>query len=74
MASMAMDLDKKEYNKSSYEEYILGSAEVVGLMCLKVFLNGDNEKYEEEKPKENLSISKSMYSPKLSETSRELSS
>lgn len=50
MASMAMDLDKKEYNKSSYEEYILGSAEVVGLMCLKVFLNGDNEKYEELKP------------------------
>ena len=50
MESMAMDLDKKEYNKSSYEEYILGSAEVVGLMCLKVFLNGDNEKYEELKP------------------------
>ncbi len=50
MASMAMDLDKKEYNKSSYEEYILGSAEVVGLMCLKVFLNGDSEKYEELKP------------------------
>jgi phytoene/squalene synthetase len=50
MASMAMDLDKKEYNKSSYEEYILGSAEVVGLMCLKVFLDGDNEKYEELKP------------------------
>ena len=41
---------KKEYNKSSYEEYILGSAEVVGLMCLKVFLDGDNEKYEELKP------------------------
>lgn len=50
MESMAMDLDKKNYNKNSYEDYILGSAEVVGLMCLKVFLNGDKEKYAELKP------------------------
>jgi phytoene synthase len=44
--SMEMDLDKKNYDQSKYEEYILGSAEVVGLMCLKVFLRGDEEKYE----------------------------
>ena len=50
MASMAMDLNKKDYTQSSYEDYILGSAEVVGLMCLKVFLNGNNDKYEELKP------------------------
>jgi 15-cis-phytoene synthase len=43
--SMEMDLDKKEYDSSKYEQYILGSAEVVGLMCLKVFLRGDNEMY-----------------------------
>lgn len=50
MKSMAMDLDKKNYTKNSYDDYILGSAEVVGLMCLKVFLNGDNDRYEELKP------------------------
>lgn len=50
MASMAMDLNKKDYTESSYEDYILGSAEVVGLMCLKVFLNGDEKKYAELKP------------------------
>ena len=33
--------------KVTYDEYILGSAEVVGLMCLQVFLEGDKEKYEE---------------------------
>lgn len=50
MDSMAMDLNKKDYNESSYEDYILGSAEVVGLMCLKVFLNGDEKEYNELKP------------------------
>jgi phytoene synthase len=39
--SMEADLYKKEYNKQSYTEYIYGSAEVVGLMCLKVFCDGD---------------------------------
>ncbi len=39
--SMEADLHKKEYNKQSYNEYIYGSAEVVGLMCLKVFCDGD---------------------------------
>ena len=43
--SMAMDLNKKEYDKELYDKYILGSAEVVGLMCLKVFTNGNRELY-----------------------------
>lgn len=48
MHSMRMDLTKKEYNSyAEYEEYIFGSADVVGLMCLKVFVKGDEEKYEE---------------------------
>jgi phytoene synthase len=48
--SMEMDLDKNAYDKSGYEQYILGSAEVVGLMCLKVFVEGDNQEYERLKP------------------------
>jgi phytoene/squalene synthetase len=48
--SMEMDLEKQFYVKENYEKYILGSAEVVGLMCLKVFLNGNQEKYDELKP------------------------
>lgn len=44
--SMEMDLDKKAYDQSKYEQYILGSAEVVGLMCLKVFVRGDEASYE----------------------------
>ena len=50
LRSMEMDLDKKNYNQIKYEEYILGSAEVVGLMCLHVFVNGDKDKYEMLKP------------------------
>lgn len=45
--SMEMDLHKKNYTAKSYNEYIYGSAEVVGLMCLKVFVKGDNEKYQD---------------------------
>ncbi|HAW52716.1 MAG TPA: phytoene synthase, partial [Flavobacteriales bacterium] len=46
LASMRMDLNKKEYKtKEEYNEYIYGSADVVGLMCLKVFVNGDQEKF-----------------------------
>jgi phytoene synthase len=48
LRSMKMDLTKSKY--STYEEYkayIYGSADVVGLMCLKVYVNGDQEKYEE---------------------------
>lgn len=48
--SMEMDLNPVEYDQEKYEEYILGSAEVVGLMCLKVFVYGDEERYQELKP------------------------
>jgi phytoene synthase len=48
--SMEMDLHKSIYDKSDLNKYIYGSAEVVGLMCLKVFLNGDDNKYQELKP------------------------
>lgn len=44
-SSMAMDLDKKCYDRAGYEEYIYGSAEVVGLMCLYVFCEGNQEQY-----------------------------
>lgn len=48
MKSMRMDLRKKKYETfDEYREYIYGSADVVGLMCLCVFVNGDKEKYEE---------------------------
>ncbi len=47
MKSMKLDLSKKEYSTDDeYKEYIYGSADVVGLMCLKVFVNGNNEQYE----------------------------
>lgn len=46
LKSMEMDLDFKTYNDSRYHEYIYGSAEVVGLMCLKVFCEGDQKQYE----------------------------
>lgn len=44
--SMEMDLQKRDYTQEEYERYILGSAEVVGLMCLKVFVEGNAEQYE----------------------------
>ena len=44
--SMRMDINKKQFNNDEYKEYIYGSAEVVGLMCLKVFCN-DEQKYKE---------------------------
>ncbi len=51
MHSMKMDLGEiKDLNDEKYNEYIYGSAEVVGLMCLKVFVNGDLEEYEKLKP------------------------
>lgn len=47
LKSMKMDLIKSDYhNKEEYDEYIYGSADVVGLMCLKVFVKGDQTKYE----------------------------
>lgn len=49
--SMKMDLgDIKDLNDEKYNEYIYGSAEVVGLMCLKVFVDGDIAEYEKLKP------------------------
>jgi phytoene/squalene synthetase len=52
LKSMKTDLEKKVYtSKSELNDYIYGSAEIVGLMCLKVFTNGDKKLYEElEKP------------------------
>lgn len=50
LKSMEMDLQKIDYNSDLYKEYILGSAEVVGLMCLQIFVNGDREQYENLKP------------------------
>ena len=47
LKSMRLDLEKKDYKtRDEYKEYIYGSADVVGLMCLKVFVEGDNEQYE----------------------------
>jgi len=47
LQSMRWDLEKKEYDSvADYEKYIYGSADVVGLMCLKVFVGGDQEKYD----------------------------
>lgn len=50
LKSMEMDLDKNKYEESSYLEYIYGSAEVIGLMCLMVFCDCDEVKYNELKP------------------------
>ena len=51
LTSMKMDLGEIKYlNDEKYNEYIYGSAEVVGLMCLKVFVNGDLDEYEKLKP------------------------
>jgi phytoene/squalene synthetase len=50
LRSMEMDLEKVEYDQQKYEAYILGSAEVVGLMCLRVFCEGDQQKYDMLKP------------------------
>jgi len=48
MKSMRMDLTKSEYRtEAEYKEYIYGSADVVGLMCLKVFVKGDIAAYEQ---------------------------
>jgi 15-cis-phytoene synthase len=48
--SMEMDLANSTYDANGYREYIYGSAEVVGLMCLCVFCEGDNAAYESLKP------------------------
>jgi phytoene synthase len=50
LKSMEMDLSMKEYDGNKFQEYILGSAEVVGLMCLRVFSKGDEKLYQSLKP------------------------
>lgn len=50
LKSMQMDLNQVEYDSDLYDAYILGSAEVVGLMCLQVFVQGDKEEYKRLKP------------------------
>ena len=51
LKSMKMDLKKIKYNsEKEYKQYIYGSADVVGLMCLKVFVSGDEETYKKLKP------------------------
>lgn len=50
LRSMEMDLEKNGYDREGFETYILGSAEVVGLMCLKVFTDGDTAEYARLKP------------------------
>lgn len=48
--SMEMDLKQIDYNSELYKEYVLGSAEVVGLMCLHVFTEGNKEEFNNLKP------------------------
>ena len=48
--SMEMDLEEQVYDKEKYQLYILGSAEVVGLMCLRVFVQGNDDDYNKLKP------------------------
>nr|WP_315248338.1 phytoene/squalene synthase family protein [uncultured Flavobacterium sp.] len=48
LRSMKLDLIKSTYNtQAEYEDYIYGSADVVGLMCLRIFVKGNNQKYEQ---------------------------
>jgi 15-cis-phytoene synthase len=50
LKSMEMDLQQKDYSEDGFKEYILGSAEVVGLMCLRVFAKRDAQMYTDLKP------------------------
>ena len=50
LKSMRMDLDFSDYDDQQIKDYIYGSAEVVGLMCLRIFYHEDDQKYEELKP------------------------
>lgn len=45
--SMEMDIYRNNYTREEFNKYVYGSAEVVGLMCLKVFVNGDEKLYKE---------------------------
>ncbi len=48
--SMKMDLTYSHYDSPKFKEYVYGSAEVVGLMCLKVFCQGDESQYQQLEP------------------------
>ncbi|MEO5673679.1 MAG: phytoene/squalene synthase family protein [Chitinophagales bacterium] len=48
--SMEMDLKQHDYSRYDFDQYILGSAEVVGLMCLRVFTENNDELYQHLKP------------------------
>jgi 15-cis-phytoene synthase len=50
LTSMKMDLYKKNYDEACFKEYVFGSAEVVGLMCLRVFCNGNANLFDHLKP------------------------
>jgi len=50
LQSMEMDLERKQYDSNELKQYILGSAEVVGLMCLRVFCDKDDALYQKLKP------------------------
>jgi phytoene/squalene synthetase len=49
--SMQMDLSKADHTEESYKNYIYGSSEVVGLMCLRVFCNNNRQQYDKLKSK-----------------------
>jgi len=46
LRSMEMDLGLKNHDRNSYDQYIYGSAEAVGLMCLRVFCHGDPQTFD----------------------------
>lgn len=48
--SMEMDLDKSSYNREGFDDYIYGSAEVVGLMCLHIFCDGNADQFKRLEP------------------------
>ena len=50
LGSMRMDLHRNRYTEDELGEYIFGSAEVVGLICLRIFVQGDPERYRELEP------------------------
>ena len=47
LRSMEWDLKQNDYDRQGFEDYVVGSAEVVGLMCLRVFVDGDDTRYQE---------------------------
>lgn len=50
LQSMEWDLNRADYDRKHFEQYIVGSAEVVGLMCLKVFVGGNQTEYDRLRP------------------------